>query len=411
MPDDRRYYGLDALRGGMMLLGIVLHSATLYLAAPPPHVPLVTDPNKSLLMDAIFDFIHSFRMPTFFVLAGFFTALLVEKRGVAGAYRNRLARIAAPLAAGTLTILPLTLLFMLDFVLGARYGARDLVPDLRLMESLDREMKAQGAPTGLPLLHLWFLLYLCYFYLLIPFCRMLVRWSLPIEARLGRFLASPWSLPVFALFTAATLWPYPGGQVFGDFIFLGLSPPAVLYYGSFFVIGYVFHHYRDATRDLVRRLPWCAGLAAVLLPLSLYASHLEYTHPADELGFHIFAVMLHALCTWALIWLFVGIALRYFDRPTPWVLYASQSSYWVFLLHLPVVCLAAWLLVPVDVSALLKFLVVSGVTTLVCFTTYHYWVQDTWLGVFLNGKRFQLDWPWRTAASVAESTSHRRRTA
>ena len=25
--DDRRYFGLDALRGGMMMLGIVLHAA------------------------------------------------------------------------------------------------------------------------------------------------------------------------------------------------------------------------------------------------------------------------------------------------------------------------------------------------------------------------------------------------
>ena len=34
--DDRRYFGLDALRGGMMMLGIVLHAAMIYLTAPPP---------------------------------------------------------------------------------------------------------------------------------------------------------------------------------------------------------------------------------------------------------------------------------------------------------------------------------------------------------------------------------------
>ena len=113
--DDRRYYGLDALRGSMMLLGIVLHSATFYIAAPPPHLPLPADRNTSLAMDAIFSFIHSFRMPCFFVLAGFFTALLVEKRGVAGAYRNRWARLGWPFLAGLFTILPLTLLFALDF--------------------------------------------------------------------------------------------------------------------------------------------------------------------------------------------------------------------------------------------------------------------------------------------------------
>jgi peptidoglycan/LPS O-acetylase OafA/YrhL len=364
-------------------------------------VPLVTDPNRSLVMDGIFDFIHAFRMPLFFVLAGFFTALLVEKRGVAGAYRNRAARILAPLAVAMVTILPLTLLFMVDFLLSARFGTSDLIPNGRDVQRLGREAHAAGAPEGLPVMHLWFLLYLCYFYMLIPFGRMLVRWSLPFEARIARFLASPASLPVFALYTALTLWPYPGGQVFGDFIMLGMSPPAVLYYGSFFVIGYVFHHYRASTASLVHQLRWLAMLAAVLFPLSLYASYLEYQHSAAELGFHVLAIVLHAFCTWTLIWLFAGIALRYFDRPSPWALYASQSSYWVYLLHTPVVCFVAWPLVHVDAPALLKFTIVAGTTTLACFATYHYWVQDSWLGAFLHGRRFKLDWPWRAAGAVA----------
>ena len=403
MSDDRRYYGLDALRGSMMLLGIVLHSATFYIAAAPPHLPLPADRNTSLVMDAIFAFIHSFRMPCFFVLAGFFTALLVEKRGVVGAYKNRLARIVAPFAVGMFTLVPLTTLLMLDFAIASSYGSQRLLPEAQDLQRLDRDFRARGAPEGVPMMHLWFLLYLCYFYLLIPFCRMLVRWSLPIEARLGRWLASPYALIVLSLYTVATLWPYPGGQVFGDFLMIGLSPPAFFYYGSFFVIGYVYHHYRASTAQLVHYVRWCAGLAAVLFPLSLYASHLEYTH-AGEWGYHLLAVALHSLCTWTLIWLFVGVALRYFDRPTPWALYASQSAYWVYLLHMPVICFLAWLLAPVDVHALAKFAIVGIITTFVCFTTYHYGVQGSWLGAFLNGKRFRADWPWRGAATD-EATS------
>ena len=72
VTDERRYYGLDALRGGMMMLGIVLHAAEFYIAAPPPALPMPTDRNTSYVFDLVFHFIHSFRMPTFFVLAGFF---------------------------------------------------------------------------------------------------------------------------------------------------------------------------------------------------------------------------------------------------------------------------------------------------------------------------------------------------
>lgn len=401
MADDRRYYGLDALRGGMMLLGIVLHAATFYLAAPPPHVPVVTDPNKSLAMDAIFELIHAFRMPCFFVLAGFFTALLVEKRGVPGAYRNRLARIGGPLVVAMFTLLPVTLLFMVAFSMTLHFGTHDLLPDRENLVKLERISRERGMPQGVPVMHLWFLLYLLYFYLLIPFCRMLVRWSLPIEATLGRFLASPFSLPVFSLVTAATLWPYPGGLVFGDFIMLGLSPPAFIYYGFFFVTGYVYHHYRASTAALAGYIGWCALLALVLFPLSVYASHLEHANAPGQAGFHLLAVVLHAFTTWTLIWLLVGAALRWFDRPTPWSLYASNSAYWVYLLHLPVVCAMGWLLVQVDVPGLVKFTLVTAVTTVVCFVTYHYWVQDTWLGAFLNGRKFKEDWPWRRPSSLA----------
>src|SRR5258706_926652 len=144
MSDDRRYYGLDALRGGMMLLGIVLHSATFYLAAPPPHVPIPTDPHTSLVMDAIFDLIHSFRMPTFFVLAGFFTALLVEKRGVAGAYRNRLARVAAPFAAGVFPILPPSAFFFVGFFVPPCFAALDRGAGLWELRRHSRVSRARG---------------------------------------------------------------------------------------------------------------------------------------------------------------------------------------------------------------------------------------------------------------------------
>ena len=95
--DNHRYYGLDALRGGMMALGILLHGAVFYLSAPVPAMPIPTDRNNSYGFDLLFHFIHSFRMPAFFVLAGFFAALLVGRRGLKDAARNRAARVLAPL--------------------------------------------------------------------------------------------------------------------------------------------------------------------------------------------------------------------------------------------------------------------------------------------------------------------------
>jgi peptidoglycan/LPS O-acetylase OafA/YrhL len=406
--DDRRYFGLDALRGAMMLLGIILHAAWLYLAAPPPTMPIPTDPNNSVAFDLIFAFIHSFRMPTFFVLAGFFTALLVEKRGLAGAYKDRARRVLAPLAAGIVTILPVTGLLLIDFWLSARFESHDLIPDLKDLATLGREMVAKAPPgTAHPdqptLGHLWFLYYLCYFYLLIPLCRFLVRQSLKIEDRLKRWLASPLLLPVFALYTSATLWPYHGGQVHEGFIFFKPHLPSLAYYGSFFVLGYLFHAHRHVLQVLARKVPSWALIAAILFPAAMYASQLDNDDKGASAALHFCAVAANGLCTWALIFFFVGLAQRRFDRESPWIQYVSQSSYWVYLVHMPLVCLAGWWLVQFDLPAALKFLLVCAFTAALAFLSFHYWVQKTWLGLFLHGRRLDLDWPWRAPALAQRS--------
>lgn len=397
--DNRRYYGLDALRGGMMMLGIVLHGVGFYIAAPPATLPVPTDHNTSYAADLIFHFIHSFRMPTFFLLAGFFASLLLEKRGMWGMYKDRVARIVAPMLAAIVVILPPMMLFVLDFMLSVRFGTHDLLPDRAALEQLGKEMRAAGFPVEEPSIgHLWFLYYLCYFYLLVPLCRLLVDWSRPFEARITRWVASPAAFAFFGFYTAATLWPFHGGQVHEGFIFLKPHLPSLVYYGSFFVFGFLFHHHRAVLQALARFTSVSAALAAVLFPASLYLSFLENSTNAPTFGDHLAAVVAHGFCTWAIIYAFVGGALRLFDRESPWVLYASQSAYWVYLVHMPFVCLAAWLLVPYDIHAMVKALAVMAFTTVGCFVSYHYLVQRTWVSRFLNGKRFDLDWPWRYSA-------------
>lgn len=400
--DERRYYGLDALRGAMMMLGIVLHGAEFYLAAPPPTLPIPTDRNTSYVFDLIFHFIHSFRMPTFFVLAGFFASLLVEKRGLWGTYKNRAARILGPLLAGLLTVVPLAMLFFLDFMLSVRFGTHDLVPDLARARTLGEELHAAGLPVGQPSpAHLWFLYYLLYFYLLIPVCRFLVSRSAVIDRPIRESLASPVTLVLLGLYTAATLWPFRGGQVHEGFIFFKPHVPSLLYYGSFFVLGYLFHHYREMLQAFVRHLRLSAALALILFPISLYVSHLENAGTQPYFAVHLAAVVVHGLCTWALIYAFIGAALRFFDYDAPWILYISQSSYWVFIVHMPIVIFACWWLLQYDFSAELKFLAAAGFTTAFCFVSYHYLAQRTWVSVFLNGRRFDLEWPWREQRRAA----------
>ncbi len=99
-----RRHDLDALRAGAMLLGIVLHAGMSFFDNP---MWPAQDASRAPAMGLVVMAIHGFRMPLFFLLSGYFTAMLAGRRGLGGLLRHRGKRIALPLAVGMATIVPL----------------------------------------------------------------------------------------------------------------------------------------------------------------------------------------------------------------------------------------------------------------------------------------------------------------
>ena len=95
MNQTERIHGLDALRAVLMLLGVFLHATLAYLAGLDWGAQ---DPdNQAHWPHVVLDGIHLFRMPAFFVISGFFGALLLERRGLGAMMKNRWSRIFLPL--------------------------------------------------------------------------------------------------------------------------------------------------------------------------------------------------------------------------------------------------------------------------------------------------------------------------
>lgn len=100
-----RRHDLDALRAIAMLLGIALHGALAYIALPTGGWS-VQDPQQSEGFGVFMSVVHGFRMPLFFLISGFFTAMLWRKRGLESLLMNRFKRIFIPLVIGMFTIVP-----------------------------------------------------------------------------------------------------------------------------------------------------------------------------------------------------------------------------------------------------------------------------------------------------------------
>ena len=87
-----------------MLLGVVLHAMLAFLPGIWPVQDIRQDENLTLIVSAI----HGFRMPLFFLLSGFFTAMLWRRRGLKALLAHRFKRIFLPLALGMVSIIPIT---------------------------------------------------------------------------------------------------------------------------------------------------------------------------------------------------------------------------------------------------------------------------------------------------------------
>ena len=98
-----RYHALDALRAYAMFLGVILHASMAYI----PNVPWGShDPAAADWVGLILLGIHGFRMQLFFVISGFFTLMLLQRRGVQNIIKHRFLRILIPCVLGVITVLP-----------------------------------------------------------------------------------------------------------------------------------------------------------------------------------------------------------------------------------------------------------------------------------------------------------------
>lgn len=95
---------LDALRAVAMLLGIVLHAALSFFTS----FWMVTDRQQNAGFGILVSAIHGFRMPVFFVMSGFFSAMLLSRRGRGALVKHRFFRVFLPLLVGLFTIVPAT---------------------------------------------------------------------------------------------------------------------------------------------------------------------------------------------------------------------------------------------------------------------------------------------------------------
>lgn len=382
-----RYHGLDALRGIAMVLGIVLHASLPYIPGMPSSI-WPTDNSSSYAVKIIFEFIHMWRMPLFFMLAGFFGHLVISRRSWKYWWNNRFLRIGLPIAV-FFPVMGMTLPWIW------KYGHTG---DFHFFYS----------NIGQPF-HLWFLWQLLIFTLLsialgLPYKglsfliqqlnggeRQMLSSVFRKLVNLIAIIVFKARIPIGFILVCGVANFWSGGE-------LMINP---LGSGMYFLFG--FSLYKNASLFSFLKKRWGYYLLAAIFVFSVYVildmngveDITQFIYQTEMKGnetrnLGLFTLTMYGLDIIGAVLFsmgFIGLAEAKFGSYNGFSRFISDGSYWMYLIHLPIVALTTFFLFGWPILPEVKFILAIGVTGGVCLLTYYYLVRSTFIGVFLNGSR------------------------
>lgn len=383
-----RLHGLDALRGGALLLGVVLHGAMSFF---PDQIWIVADDQRSPWASGLFFFIHLFRMATFFLIAGLFAHAMVERRGLGRFVVDRLVRIAAPLVV----FWPLVMAGIIAVLIwiGARMN----------MSAADAPPPPAFTVASFPLTHLWFLWVLLFLYAGFVILRLAAS-VLGRGASFGRVLdpvtaglVGPWGAFILGAPVALALWLQPNWLAFFGVPTpdTGLVPntPALVAFGLAFGFGALLDRRRDLLERIKSWTPAFLGLAlaAGATAMAVVGGPTPQLTPLTDPQAKAMAAAAFGVGVYASVFAAVGVSLILFSGSSRVRRYLADASYWIYIVHLPLVMAAqVWVQHLALPWALKLTLVVAGVSA-VSLISYELLIRHSFMGWWLNGRRI----PWR----------------
>ena len=378
---NQRLYFMDNLRALAMMAGVVFH-ASLAHSIMLQHIWPSANAERSTIVDVLAWFPHIFRMPVFFLIAGFFAALIVNKRGTGGLLKNRALRILLPLVI----FLPLC---MWAVIASLMHAAGTVEHKSAVLGMVAYAMANPGLPSPPPTtMHLWFLYNLVFFYILTWACYFfdgsLIR-NFFMQLKPLIFVAV-FSLLLFpALISQGAPFPAPDSFLpqlwsFG-------------FFGVFFMMGYWIYSepgFIDKFQPHWR----------LLLTLSIVLYAVFYWFIPKEVSLVPAPVVMWKKVTITACESIISVAMTlvclllgktYLNSRNRLMRILSDSSYWIYLIHVPLLFVIQYQLMDKSWNLMTKLGVALGMTLAIGLASYVVLVRWTPIGWMLNGKRKKTD--------------------
>lgn len=377
-----RLHALDALRGGALLLGIALHAG---LSFCDPKWPVAdNDPSPTLFVACFV--IHVFRMTLFFVIAGFFAHMSFHRRGLKDFVTDRLKRIGIPFIVGW----PLLLVVIVAVLIWAG-GSGKTVPEQPL-EALTWQR--------MPLLHTWFLYMLLWLYagtlLVVGLARLIDRrqrlgtWAARFIRAVVKTNTAPVVLgaPLFAVFFFDESWiPWLGVHTPDTGLLPNLA--AIVAFGTAFGFGWLLHRQIELLDVWRRRWPLHLVLAAGATIAALgFLGDGAFAGEGSTTSMQLAAAAVYPFAIWTWTFALIGLGVAYMSGHSPVRRYLADSSYWLYLIHLPIILALQVVFAGMPWPWLVKYPAILAIALVPMMASYHFLVRGTAIGELLNGRRY-----------------------
>ncbi len=368
-----RYHMIDHLRATMISIVMFGHAILPYVTIPRSF----KDPMTHIGFDVIAVFLYAFAMPVFFVTAGFSTALVHDRKGGAILARSHFNRIFLPLIAAYIVLSPLTR--------AAYQFAKHAALSGSLQVGLDKVMLGEWLRLG-KAYHLWFLASLLLFSAMAVGVRWLVLksgYAQSIRNASRRIFTSRWRAPLLTVVIG--LWMAPSWAIYGSDS--TVLPMQFTLFG-FFLVGWLLYLHRDLLPTF-REHAWSPVIVSLaVLPVAAWSTRVHLlTLDEPQLWIGLVAGISNSVMAVFMMFGLLGIYERHFSQHSRLGTYVSDASYWIYLMHYPLLIAVAGALSVTPFSSGIKYLMTVGIVVPIVIGTYHYGVRATRVGAWLKGKK------------------------
>ncbi len=338
MNQIARRYDLDMLRVIAIILLMIYHTA-LFFTSFAKYIFFIQNDEPLEWLWNLMSILNVWRIPLLFFVSGMGVYFAFKKRNWKQLLKERSKRILIPFLFGSFIIVPIYLIQFSNYY----------------------NIKYSYFPSPG---HLWFLGNLIvYVFLTLPFLLYLKKRSEHVLVVKFRRLLEKCQYFVFVLavpyvavafFTPNTV-AYSSYSLTGHGFRVGLIS---------FLLGFFILIIGDHFWKVIAHLKWlCVIIAFILYLARVYYFDFQTAHwlTATESINWIFAVF--------------GFSYSYLNRPFKHIKYLSRSVLPIYIIHMPVMYLGAILVIPLNISSVIKFILITVFTILGCFFIYEYIIR------------------------------------